>query len=79
VLKGVGLILIGFAMFALSRPYVEMAAGADVPPPPPRWAPLRHKALQHTRRSGAVVRVGLGQIIGVAGMLAGVAIVVAQS
>jgi hypothetical protein len=79
VLKGIGLILIGFAIFALSRPYMEMAAGGDVPPPPPRWAGLRRKTLQYTRRSGAVIRVGIGQIIGAAGMVVGAAIVIAQS
>ena len=79
MLKGVGLILLGFAIFALSRPYMEMASGGDVPPPPPRWAPFRYKALHYTRRSGAVVRIGIGQIIGAAGMLVGAAIVIAQS
>jgi hypothetical protein len=79
VLKGIGLILLGFAIFAMSRPYVEMAAGGETPPPPPRWAPLRHKVLQHTRRGGAVLRVGVGQIIGAAGIVAGALIVVAQS
>ena len=79
MLKGIGLILLGFAIFTLSRPYLEMATGDDVPPPPPRWAPLRHKALQYTRRSGAVVRVGIGQIIGAVGMVAGTVIVIAQS
>src|SRR5436190_18168775 len=43
VAKGIGLILIGLALFLLSRPYMEIAAGEDVPPPPPRWAPLKHK------------------------------------
>jgi hypothetical protein len=76
VLKGIGLILLGFAMFALSRPYVEVAAGGDVPPPPHRRAPLKHKVIQFTRRGGAVARVGIGQIIGLAGMVAGIVIVV---
>jgi hypothetical protein len=79
VLKGVGLILLGFALFALSRPYMEVAIGSEVPPPPHRRAPLKHKALQYTRRSGAVVRLGVGQLIGLAGMIAGIAIVVAHS
>ena len=76
---GIGLILIGFAIFAMSRPYVEMAAGGDVPAPAPRWASFRRKAIRFTRRSGAVMRVGIGQIIGGIAIIAGVAIVVAHS
>jgi hypothetical protein len=75
VLEGIGLILIGFAIFALSRPYMEVAGGGGSPPAPPRWASLGHKVRQHTRRSGAVLRVGLGQVIGAAGMIAGLVVI----
>jgi hypothetical protein len=77
VAKGIGLILIGFALFVLSRPYMEIAAGEDQPPPPPppRWAPLKHKAFHVSRRGKAAVRVGVGQLIGLAGMVAGVVVV----
>jgi hypothetical protein len=78
VAKGIGLILIGFAIFAMSRPYVEMASGGDMPAPAPRWASLRRKAIHFTRRSGAVMRVGIGQIIGAVAIIAGVAIIVAH-
>jgi hypothetical protein len=78
VSTGIGLILIGFAIFAMSRPYVEMAAGGDVPAPAPRWASMRRKAIRFTRRSGAVMRVGIGQIIGAIAIIAGVVIVVAH-
>jgi len=71
-MKGLGLILIGFALFALSRPYMEMAAGGDVPPPPPgRW-PLRRKALRIGRRSGAHLRLAFGQVLGLAAIVAGI-------
>ena len=75
--KGIGLILIGFALFMLSRPYMEIAAGEDGPPPPapPRWAPFKHKAFHVTRRGKAVARVAVGQLIGLAGMVAGVVVV----
>jgi hypothetical protein len=76
VAKGIGLILIGFALFALSRPYMEIAAGEDAPPPPPppRWAPFKHKAFHVTRRGKAVMRVAVGQLIGLAGMITGVVV-----
>jgi len=79
VATGIGLILIGFAIFAISRPYVEMAAGGEVPAPAPHWASFRRKAVRFTRRSGAVLRVGIGQIIGGIAIVAGVVIVVAHS
>ena len=74
--KGIGLILIGFAIFALSKPYMDVAVGDDVPPAPHPHAPWRRKVFQFTRRGGAVVRVGIGQLIGLAGMVAGLVIVV---
>ncbi|HKR99405.1 MAG TPA: hypothetical protein VJU79_07810 [Candidatus Dormibacteraeota bacterium] len=73
--KGIGLILIGFALFMLSRPYMEIAAGEDAPPPPPRWAPFKHKAFHITRRGKAAIRVAIGQLIGLAGMVTGVIVV----
>jgi hypothetical protein len=79
VAKGIGLLLIGFALFVLSRPYMEIAAGEDVPTAPPRWAPLRRKAFHIGRRGRAAVRVGLGQLIGLAGMVAGVVVILNSS
>jgi hypothetical protein len=79
VAKGIGLILIGFALFVLSRPYMEIAAGEEVPPPPPRWAPLKHKAFHIGRRGRAAIRVGVGQLIGLAGMVAGLLVVLGSS
>jgi hypothetical protein len=71
-MKGVGLILIGFALVALSRPYMEMAAGGDVPPPPPgRW-PLKRKAVRLGKRGGAHLRLAFGQLLGVAAIAAGI-------
>jgi hypothetical protein len=76
VANGIGLLLIGFALVVLSRPYMEIAAGEDdVPPPPPRWAPLRHKAFHVSRRGKAAIRVGIGQLIGLAGIVVGVVLV----
>ena len=34
--NGIGLILIGLAFFALSRPYMEIISDDDVPPPAPK-------------------------------------------
>jgi hypothetical protein len=79
VAKGIGLILIGFALFVLSRPYMEIAAGEEVPPAPPRWAPLKHKAFHIGRRGRAAIRVGVGQLIGLAGMVAGLLVVLGSS
>ena len=71
-MSGIGLILIGFALVALSRPYMEMAADGDVPPPPPKRWPLKRKALQIGRRTGAHLRLGFGQILGLAAIVAGI-------
>jgi hypothetical protein len=68
----IGLILIGFALFALSRPYMEMAAGGDVPPPPPSRWPLRRKAVWLGKRSGAHLRLGFGQVLVLAAIAAGI-------
>ena len=73
--KGIGLILIGFALFVLSRPYMEMAAGGEEVPPPPRRAPLRRWAFHIGRRGRAAMRVGFGQLVGLAGIIAGVLVV----
>jgi hypothetical protein len=75
VVKGIGLILIGFALFALSRPYMEMAAGGDVPPPPPKRWPLRHRVIRLGKRGGSHLRLGFGQLLGLAGIAAGIVIV----
>jgi hypothetical protein len=79
VANGIGLILIGFALFMLSRPYMEIAAGEELPPRPPRWAPLRRKAFHIGRRGKAAVRVGMGQLVGLAGIVAGVLVVLQSS
>jgi hypothetical protein len=71
-MTGIGLILIGFALFALSRPYMEMATGGDVPPPAPRRWPLKRKAIHVGRRSGAHLRLAFGQLLGVAAIAAGI-------
>jgi hypothetical protein len=73
--KGIGLILIGFALFALSRPYMEMAVGNDVPPPAPKRWPLRHRVVRLGKRGGTHLRLGFGQILGLAAMGFGVALV----
>jgi hypothetical protein len=75
VVKGIGLILIGFALFALSRPYMEMAAGGDVPPPPPKRWPLRHRVIRLGKRGGSQLRLGFGQLLGLAAIAAGIVIV----
>lgn len=73
--KGIGLILIGFALFALSRPYMEMAVGGEVPPPAPKRWPLRHRVVRLGKRSGSHLKLGLGQILGLAAIGLGVALV----
>jgi hypothetical protein len=70
--KGIGLILIGFALFALSRPYMEIAAGGDVPPPAPKRWPLRHRVVRLGKRGGSQLRLGFGQILGLAAIGLGV-------
>jgi hypothetical protein len=75
VAKGIGLILIGFALFALSRPYMEMAAGGDMPPPPPKRWPLRHRVIRLGKRGGSQLRLGFGQLIGLAAIAVGLVIV----
>jgi hypothetical protein len=72
--KGIGLILIGFALFALSRPYMEIAAGGDVPPPPPKRWPFLRRAAHIGKRGGAHLRLGFGQILGLAAIGFGVAL-----
>lgn len=69
---GIGLILIGFALFALSRPYMEMAAGGDVPPPAPKRWPFLRRAAHLGRRGGAHLRLGFGQLLGLVAIAFGV-------
>jgi hypothetical protein len=75
VAKGIGLILIGIALFALSRPYMEIATGGDVPPPAPKRWPLMRRAIHLGRRGGAHLRLGIGQLIGLTGIALGLIIV----
>ena len=70
--KGIGLILIGFALFALSRPYMEMAAGGDVPPPAPKRWPLKDRVVRLGKRGGSHLRLGFGQVLGLAAIAFGV-------
>ena len=70
--QGIGLILIGVAFVTLSRPYVEIAAGGDVPPPPPKRWPLMRRALRFGKRGGAHLRLGIGQLIGLTAIVVGV-------
>jgi hypothetical protein len=69
---GIGLILIGFALFALSRPYMEIAAGGDVPPPAPKRWPWLRRAAHIGKRGGAHLRVGFGQLLGLAAIAFGI-------
>ncbi|HEY2603452.1 MAG TPA: hypothetical protein VGI67_17980 [Thermoleophilaceae bacterium] len=71
---GIGLILIGFAFVALSRPYMEMAAGGsgEIPPPAPKRWPLMRRALHLGKRGGAHLRLGVGQLIGLGAIVLGV-------
>jgi hypothetical protein len=73
--KGIGLILIGFALFALSRPYMEIAAGGDVPPPAPKRWPFLRRAAHIGKRGGAHLRLGIGQIMGLAAIAIGIVLV----
>jgi hypothetical protein len=73
--KGIGLILIGIAFVALSRPYMEIITEGDVPPPAPKRWPLMRRAVHFGKRSGAHFRLGIGQIIGLVGIVAGVIVV----
>jgi hypothetical protein len=73
--EGVGLILIGFALFALSRPYMEMAVGGEVPPPAPKRWPLRHRAVRLGKRGGSHLRLGVGQLLGLAAIAFGIVLV----
>jgi hypothetical protein len=77
--KGIGLILIGLAFFALSRPYMEIITDGDVPPPAPKRWPLMRRAVQFGKRSGAHLRLGVGQLIGLIGIVAGLIIVLHAS
>jgi hypothetical protein len=73
VATGIGLILIGLAFVALSRPYMEMAAGGgEVPPPPPKRWPLMRRALQLGKRGSAHLRLGVGQLIGLVAIVVGI-------
>ena len=73
--KGIGLILIGLAFFALSRPYMEIAGGAEVPGPAPKRWPLMRRAVHLGRRGGAHLRIGIGQLIGLTGIVVGLILV----
>jgi hypothetical protein len=75
VAKGIGLILIGLAFVALSRPYMEIMAEGDVPPPAPKRWPVMRRAVHLGRRGGAHLRLGIGQLIGLIGIVAGVIVV----
>ena len=70
--KGIGLILIGLAFLALSRPYMEIMAEGDVPPPASKHWPLMRRAVHLGRRGGAHLRLGIGQLIGLTGIVVGV-------
>jgi len=74
--KGIGLILIGFALFALTRPYMEIAAGDDMPTPAPRRSPLLRRAAHIGKRGGAHLRLGIGQLLGLAAITFGIVLVV---
>jgi hypothetical protein len=75
VANGIGLILIGLAFVALSRPYMEIAAGGEVPPPAPKRWPLMRRAVHLGRRGGAHLRLGIGQLIGLTGIVMGLILV----
>ncbi|HEY7632016.1 MAG TPA: hypothetical protein VH817_15010 [Thermoleophilaceae bacterium] len=69
---GIGLILIGFALFALSRPYMEMTAGSDPPTPVPKREPWLRRVAHVGKRSGAHLRLGFGQLLGLAAIAFGI-------
>jgi hypothetical protein len=73
--KGIGLILIGLAFVALSRPYMEIMAEGDVPPPAPKRWPLMRRAVHFGKRGGAHLRLGIGQLIGLTGIVVGLVLV----
>jgi hypothetical protein len=75
--KGIGLILVAF--FALSRPYMEILTEGDVPPPAPKRWPLMRRAVHLGKRGGAHLRLGVGQLIGLIGIVAGLIIVLHAS
>jgi hypothetical protein len=77
--KGIGLILIGLAFFALSRPYMEIITEGDVPPPAPKRWPRMRRAVHLGKRGGAHLRLGVGQLIGLIGIVAGLIIVLHAS
>lgn len=77
--KGIGLILIGIAFVALSRPYMEIMTEGDVPPPAPKRWPLMRRAVHFGKRGGAHLRLGVGQVIGLAGIVAGLIVVLHAS
>jgi hypothetical protein len=54
---------------------MEMAAGGDVPPPPPKRWPLRHRVIRLGKRGGSHLRLGFGQLLGLAAIAAGIVIV----
>jgi hypothetical protein len=75
VAQGIGLILIGLAFFALSRPYMQIMAEGDVPPPAPKRWPVMRRAVHLGRRGGAHLRLGMGQLIGLTGIVVGLILV----
>jgi hypothetical protein len=77
--QGIGLILIGVAFFALSRPYMEIITDGDVPPPAPKRWPLMRRAVHLGKRGGAHLRLGVGQLIGLIGIVAGLILVLHAS
>jgi len=77
--NGIGLILIGLAFFALSRPYMEIISDDDVPPPAPKRWPLMRRAVHFGKRGGAHLRLGVGQLIGMTGMVVGLILVLHAS
>jgi hypothetical protein len=77
--KGIGLILIGVAFFALSRPYMEIMTEGDVPPPAPKRWPFMRRAVHLGKRGGAHLRLGMGQLIGLAAIVAGLILVLHAS
>jgi hypothetical protein len=67
--------LIGLALFALSRPYMEIMVDSEAPPPAPKRWPTMRRAVNLGRRGGAHLRLGIGQLIGLTGMVVGLILV----
>jgi hypothetical protein len=77
---GIGLILVGFAVLVLVQPYREVVSEGEGERPrivARSRLPLRFKRMvpPHTR-GGAAVSALLGQLCGLAGMVAGVVLVI---